>query len=150
MSEGKKMKKIDPEVIKRNLARNYEKTTASLDDEEGKFVPVKKNRPPRKKKGSVNKPTRVARESLAFALQGCTDEIKSALMEVRHKNPKDYIECVVKLLPYVTPKLLAAQVTEDKSAKIEINLTKDTSLDTLKNLLGEEDDSVEDVDFEDL
>ena len=45
---------------------------------------------------------------------------------------------------------LASQISEEKQTKIEINLTKDTSIDTLKNLLGEDDDSVEDVEFENL
>ena len=138
-------RKIDPEKIKASLKRD-ENPNAGKRGYSKDGLP---NVTP-KTKGRVSKPTKIARESLALALEGCTDEIKSALKEVRYKDPKSYIECVVKLLPYVTPKLLAAQISEDKQTKIEINLTKDTSIDTLKNLLGEDDDSVEDVEFENL
>jgi len=138
-------RKIDPEKIKASLKRE-ENPNAGKRGYNKDGLP---NVTP-KTKGRVSKPTKIARESLALALEGCTDEIKSALKEVRYKDPKSYIECVVKLLPYVTPKLLAAQISEDKQTKIEINLTKDTSIDTLKNLLGEDDDSVEDVEFENL
>jgi hypothetical protein len=136
---------IDPEKIKAKLERDENPNVGKR----GYNKQGEPNATP-KTKGRVTKPTRIARETLALALEGCTDEIKSALKEVRYKDPKSYIECVVKLLPYVTPKLLAAQISEERQTKIEINLTKDTSLDTLKNLLGEEIDSVEDVEFENL
>tara|TARA_R100001443_G_scaffold117393_1_gene141965 strand:- start:445 stop:882 length:438 start_codon:yes stop_codon:yes gene_type:complete len=138
-------RKIDPEKIKASLKREENPNVGKRGYNKDGLPNVTP-----KTKGRVSKPTKIARESLALALEGCTDEIKSALKEVRYKDPKSYIECVVKLLPYVTPKLLAAQISEDKQTKIEINLTKDTSIDTLKNLLGEDDDSVEDVEFENL
>lgn len=147
------MRKIDPEKIANNLKKEYAKDERNRKKKTGKGTGLSSNSgtaPPPKKKGEVTKPTRIARESLALALKGCTDEIQSALKEIRYKNPKDYIECVVKLLPYVTPKLLAAQITEEKATSIEITLTKDTSLTQLKNLLGEGDESVEDIEFDDL
>lgn len=101
-------------------------------------------------KGSGNKVTKVTRETIALALQGTTSEIKTALAEVRAKSAKDYIECIVKLLPYVTPKLLAAQIYEEQTHKIEINLSQDTTVSDLKKMLGEEGESVEDINFEDL
>jgi hypothetical protein len=101
-------------------------------------------------KGQGNKVTKVTRETLALALQGSTSEIKSALAEVRERSPKEYLDCIVKLLPYVTPKLLAAQINEEKTHKIEINLSQDTTANDLKKMLGENDDSVEDITFEDL
>ena len=103
-----------------------------------------------RKKGTGNKVTKVTRETLALALQGSTSEIKSALMEVREKSAKEYIDCIVKLLPYVTPKLLAAQINDEKTHKIEINLSQDTTATDLKKMLGESDESVEDIDFENL
>lgn len=106
--------------------------------------------PQGRKKGQGNKVTKVTRETIALALQGSTSEIKTALAEVREKSAKDYIDCIVKLLPYVTPKLLAAQINEEKSHKIEINLTEDTTTADLKKLLGEGSESVEDITFEDL
>ena len=106
--------------------------------------------PEGRKKGQGNKVTKVTRETIALALQGSTSEIKTALAEVREKSAKDYIDCIVKLLPYVTPKLLAAQINEEKSHKIEINLTEDTTTADLKKLLGEGSESVEDITFEDL
>ena len=99
--------------------------------------------PKGKPKGAVNKVAKVTRETLALALKGSTFEIKTALEEVRAKSAKDYIDCIVKLLPYVTPKLLAAQITE-------INLSEDTTASDLKKLLGQSEDSVEDINFEDL
>tara|TARA_X000001382_G_scaffold130540_1_gene125764 strand:+ start:1784 stop:2155 length:372 start_codon:yes stop_codon:yes gene_type:complete len=106
--------------------------------------------PSGRKKGEGNKITKVTRETLAFALKGSTLEIKSALAEVREKSAKEYIDCIVKLLPYVTPKLLAAQINDEKTHKIEINLSQDTTATDLKKMLGESEGSVEDVDFEDL
>ena len=106
--------------------------------------------PEGRKKGQGNKVTKVTRETIALALQGSTSEIKTALAEVREKSAKDYIDCIVKLLPYVTPKLLAAQINEEKSHKIEINLSQDTTATDLKKMLGESDESVEDITFEDL
>jgi uncharacterized membrane protein len=101
-------------------------------------------------KGSGNKVTKVTRETIALALQGTTSEIKTALAEVRAKSAKDYIDCIVKLLPYVTPKLLAAQINEEQTHKIEINLSQDTTASDLKKMLGEGNESVEDINFEDL
>tara|TARA_R110000744_G_scaffold293916_1_gene404202 strand:- start:159 stop:530 length:372 start_codon:yes stop_codon:yes gene_type:complete len=101
-------------------------------------------------KGSGNKVTKITRETIALALQGTTSEIRSALAEVREKSAKDYIDCIVKLLPYVTPKLLAAQINEEKTHKIEINLSQDTTASDLKKMLGESEGSVEDINFEDL
>jgi hypothetical protein len=106
--------------------------------------------PAGRKKGEGNKVTKVTRETIAMALQGSTAEIKTALMEVRERSAKDYIDCIVKLLPYVTPKLLAAQINDEKTHKIEINLSQDTTASDLKKMLGESNGSVEDIDFEDL
>tara|TARA_R110002153_G_scaffold18687_2_gene64938 strand:- start:439 stop:810 length:372 start_codon:yes stop_codon:yes gene_type:complete len=115
-----------------------------------KFKKGESGNPNGRTKGQGNKVTKVTRETLALALQGSTSEIKKALAEVRDRSAKDYIDCIVKLLPYVTPKLLAAQINEEKSHKIEINLTEDTTTADLKKLLGEGSGSVEDINFEDL
>tara|TARA_B110000977_G_scaffold58511_1_gene79540 strand:+ start:457 stop:828 length:372 start_codon:yes stop_codon:yes gene_type:complete len=115
-----------------------------------KFKKGESGNPSGRTKGQGNKVTKVTRETLALALQGSTSEIKKALAEVRDRSAKDYIDCIVKLLPYVTPKLLAAQINEEKSHKIEINLTEDTTTADLKKLLGEGLGSVEDINFEDL
>ena len=115
-----------------------------------KFKKGESGNPNGRTKGQGNKVTKVTRETLALALQGSTSEIKKALAEVRDRSAKDYIDCIVKLLPYVTPKLLAAQINEEKSHKIEINLTEDTTTADLKKLLGEGLGSVEDINFEDL
>ena len=106
--------------------------------------------PSGRKKGAPNRVTQVTRDTLALALQGSTHEIKNALREVREKSAKEYIDCIVKLLPYVTPKLLAAQINDEKTHKIEINLSQDTTATDLRKMLGENDESVEDVDFENL
>jgi len=106
--------------------------------------------PTGRKKGSPNRVTQVTRDTLALAMQGSTHEIKNALREVREKSAKEYIDCIVKLLPYVTPKLLAAQINDEKTHKIEINLSQDTTASDLKKMLGENSGSVEDIDFEDL
>jgi len=106
--------------------------------------------PQGRKKGQGNRVTKVTRDTIALALQGSTAEIKTALAEVREKSAKEYIDCIVKLLPYVTPKLLAAQINDEKTHKIEINLSQDTTATDLKKMLGEDDESVEDIDFENL
>jgi len=106
--------------------------------------------PQGRKKGQGNRVTKVTRETIALALQGSTAEIKTALAEVREKSAKEYIDCIVKLLPYVTPKLLAAQINDEKTHKIEINLSQDTTATDLKKMLGENDESVEDIEFENL
>tara|TARA_Y100000593_G_C4257634_1_gene310465 strand:+ start:698 stop:1069 length:372 start_codon:yes stop_codon:yes gene_type:complete len=106
--------------------------------------------PEGRKKGQGNKVTKITRETIALALRGTTAEIRTALAEVREKSAKEYIDCIVKLLPYVTPKLLAAQINDEKTHKIEINLSQDTTSTDLKKMLGESDESVEDIDFENL
>ena len=106
--------------------------------------------PEGRKKGQGNKVTKITRETIALALRGTTAEIRTALAEVREKSAKEYIDCIVKLLPYVTPKLLAAQINDEKTHKIEINLSQDTTATDLKKMLGEDEDSVEDINFEDL
>jgi len=115
-----------------------------------RYVKGESGNPDGRKKGVGNKVTKITRETLALALQGSTSEIKKALEEVRERSAKDYIDCIVKLLPYVTPKLLAAQINEEKTHKIEINLSNDTTASDLKKMLGEDDESVEDINFEDL
>ena len=106
--------------------------------------------PEGRKKGQGNKVTKITRETIALALRGTTAEIRTALAEVREKSAKEYIDCIVKLLPYVTPKLLAAQINDEKTHKIEINLSQDTTATDLKKMLGESDESVEDINFEDI
>ena len=106
--------------------------------------------PEGRKKGEGNKVTKITRETIALALRGTTAEIRTALAEVREKSAKEYIDCIVKLLPYVTPKLLAAQINEEQTHKIEINLSQDTTAKDLKKMLGESDGSVEDINFEDI
>ncbi len=106
--------------------------------------------PEGRKKGQGNKVTKITRETIALALRGTTAEIRTALAEVREKSAKEYIDCIVKLLPYVTPKLLAAQINDEKTHKIEINLSQDTTATDLKKMLGESDGSVEDINFEDI
>ena len=115
-----------------------------------KWLKGQSGNPSGKKKGTVSKVTKTTRETIAIALQGSTLEIQSALAEVRERSAKDYIDCVVKLLPYITPKLLAAQINEEQTHKIEINLSQDTTALDLKKMLGEARESVEDMDFEDL
>lgn len=115
-----------------------------------KFKQGQSGNPNGRKKGEPNRITKVTRETLAFALKGSTLEIKSALAEVRERSAKEYIDCIVKLLPYVTPKLLAAQINEEQTHKIEINLSQDTTATDLKKMLGESEESVEDINFEDI
>jgi len=115
-----------------------------------KWLKGQSGNPSGKKKGTVSKVTKVTRETIAIALQGSTLEIQSALAEVRERSAKDYIDCIVKLLPYITPKLLAAQINEEQTHKIEINLSQDTTALDLKKMLGEAKEGVEDMDFEDL
>ena len=119
-------------------------------DKNKKFKAGQSGNPSGRKKGEPNKVTKVTRETLALALKGSTLEIKSALAEVREKSAKEYIDCIVKLLPYVTPKLLAAQINDEQTHEIEINLSQDTTATDLRKMLGENDESVEDIDFEDL
>tara|TARA_R110002096_G_scaffold111202_5_gene242830 strand:+ start:619 stop:990 length:372 start_codon:yes stop_codon:yes gene_type:complete len=121
--------------------------------EKGKNLKFKKGEsgnPVGRAKGIGNKVTKITRETIALALQGSTAEIKTALAEIRERSAKDYIDCIVKLLPYVTPKLIAAQLSEETTHKIEINLSQDTTTSDLKKMLGEEVDSVEEIDFEDM
>tara|TARA_R100001244_G_scaffold9274_1_gene11341 strand:+ start:9754 stop:10158 length:405 start_codon:yes stop_codon:yes gene_type:complete len=113
-----------------------------------RYKPGTSGNPSGRTKGSVGKITKIGRDTIALALQGNVDEISSALQELRASSAKDFIDCIVKLLPYVTPKLLAAQVTEERHHKIEINLSPDTSAMDIKSMLGE--DSVEDIEFDDL
>ena len=68
--------------------------------------------PEGRKKGQGNKVTKITRETIALALRGTTAEIRTALAEVREKSAKEYIDCNDKLLPYVTPKLLKAQIND--------------------------------------
>tara|TARA_R110002020_G_scaffold153128_3_gene332266 strand:- start:4930 stop:5304 length:375 start_codon:yes stop_codon:yes gene_type:complete len=118
--------------------------------ESSKWKKGQSGNPTGRKKGSGNKVTKITRETIALALQGTTAEIKTALAEVRERSAKEYIDCIVKLLPYVTPKLLAAQIHEEKSHRIEINLSQDTTATDLKKMLGEGEEGVEDINFEDL
>tara|TARA_R110000824_G_scaffold255804_4_gene444786 strand:- start:128 stop:502 length:375 start_codon:yes stop_codon:yes gene_type:complete len=120
------------------------------DKESSKWKKGQSGNPEGRKKGQGNRITKITRDTIALALQGSTAEIKTALAEVRERSAKEYIDCIVKLLPYVTPKLLAAQISEEKTHRIEINLSQDTTATDLKKMLGEDEDSVEDINFEDL
>lgn len=61
-----------------------------------------------RQKGAVNKTTRAAREALASAIAGELEKVPGKLAEI--KNPKDYIEALTKILPYIMPRLNAMNI----------------------------------------
>jgi hypothetical protein len=50
-----------------------------------------------------NRVTRISQEAIAAALEGSSEKIRQAL-EALENRPRDYIDAIVKLLPYVVPK----------------------------------------------
>jgi hypothetical protein len=65
-----------------------------------------KGRPP----GKPNKSTAAVRETLEVALRGELEQIPELLKKL---DPKDRIEAIARLLPYVSPRLQAAYIQED-------------------------------------
>jgi len=65
-----------------------------------------KGRPP----GAPNKTTAAIRENLEIALKGEIEKIPELLSKL---EPKDRLEAIARLLPYISPKLQAAYLQED-------------------------------------
>jgi hypothetical protein len=72
-------------------------------------------------KGSINKATAAARETIAAALAGATAEKLAAHLD--SLTGKDYIDAYVKLAEFITPKLQRTAVaTEEKKGPMKVAL----------------------------
>lgn len=66
-------------------------------------------------KGTPNKCTAEAKALLVDLIAGQTDRIQEALDEVFECNKREYLQIMVRLLPYVVPK--ATEVESPETAK---------------------------------
>lgn len=98
----------------------------------------KTNNPNGRPTGSQNRTTKEAKELLEQILLGEVDNIKSALEDVKKKDPAKYLDACSKLFTYVLPK--KTDVTSgDKPISSVLNVTVDSSetSETLKRLRNE-------------
>ena len=70
--------------------------------------------------GSLNKVTKETREMLSEALQGHLINVKSALEELREKDPKAFLTAITALLPYITPRLKSINTDSEESQPAQI------------------------------
>ena len=61
-------------------------------------------------KGSPNKTTQETREFLQHIIDGEQPKIKTALSELYNTNKLNYMQAIIKLLPFVTPKVSEVNV----------------------------------------
>jgi hypothetical protein len=74
---------------------------------------------------------------LTWALEGHSTKIRLALDKLFDQNPEAYINAVSKLLNYTVPKLSSAEITDNTTKKVKIELNDDVSLDELRAKLDE-------------
>jgi hypothetical protein len=92
-----------------------------------------------RKKGEKNNivTTKISRNALTWALEGHSTKIRLALDKLFDQNPEAYINAVSKLLNYTVPKLSSAEITDNTTKKVKIELNDDVSLDELRAKLDE-------------
>lgn len=68
-------------------------------------------------KGTPNKCTSKTKELLSDLIMGQTDRIQEALDEVFECNKKEYLNVMIRLIPYVIPKATEAPMNEPAERK---------------------------------
>ena len=68
-------------------------------------------------KGSPNRVTAKTKALLTDLIIGETDRIHEALDEVFECNKKEYLQVMIRLLPYVMPKATEVESTESESGR---------------------------------
>jgi len=71
--------------------------------------------------GTLNRTTKEAKERLEQILLGEVDNIKSALLDVKKKDPARYLDACAKLFTYVLPK--KTDITSDGNSIEPVNIT---------------------------
>ena len=70
-----------------------------------------------RQKGTPNKCTAKTKALLTDLIIGETDRIHEALNEVFESNKKEYLQVMIRLLPYVMPKATEIESTESESGR---------------------------------
>ena len=68
-------------------------------------------------KGSPNRVTAKTKSLVSELILGQTDRIQEALDEVFECNKREYLQIMVRLLPYVMPKATEVESTETANTK---------------------------------
>ena len=84
-----------------------------------------------RKKGSVNKVTKEARELISEAVN--MDIFRRRLAAI--KSDAEYCKIVLKLMEFVLPKMKSIEVTGDKDKPLIIELPKQLSIKDIKSIL---------------
>ena len=87
------------------------------------------------------KVTKISRNALTWALEGHSTKIRMALDALFEENPEAYINAVSKLLNYTVPKLSSAEINDNTTKKVKIELNDDVSIDDLRAKLDEIDNN---------
>ena len=70
-----------------------------------------------RKKGTPNRITAKTKELLSDLIMGQTDRIQKALDEVFECNKKEYLNVMIRLIPYVMPKATEVESDEAESGR---------------------------------
>ena len=70
-----------------------------------------------RQKGTPNKCTAKTKALLTDLILGETDRIHEALNEVFESNKKEYLQVMIRLLPYVMPKAIEVESIESESGR---------------------------------
>tara|TARA_R100001440_G_scaffold14403_2_gene24468 strand:- start:829 stop:1215 length:387 start_codon:yes stop_codon:yes gene_type:complete len=87
------------------------------------------------------KVTKISRNALTWALEGHSTKIRMALDALFNENPEAYINAVSKLLNYTVPKLSSAEINDNTTKKVKIELNDDVSINDLRAKLDEIDNN---------
>ena len=78
-----------------------------------------------RQKGTPNKCTAKTKALLTDLIIGETDRIHEALDEVFECNKKEYLQVMIRLLPYVMPKATEVESTESESDRRSLSWFKE-------------------------
>ena len=70
-----------------------------------------------RKKGTPNRITAKTKSLLSDLIMGQTDRIQEALDEVFECNKKEYLNVMIRLIPYVMPKATEVEAEEAESGR---------------------------------
>ncbi len=77
-----------------------------------------------RRKGSVNKSTRTAKDAIARFVDGNAEQLQGWLDRIAMKNPQAAFGCVIALLEYHLPKLGRTEHTGEGGGPVVLTLSK--------------------------